>query len=241
MIDQIRLLEEEIERTHRLATLGIVAGSIAHEFNNLLTPVLSYAQLALAAPEDRHLCMKALNKVVDGTERAARVASAMLGFVRQEDESEDADVRLAADAALSCLGRDHGRQVIEFVNSVSPGTHVAIRPIALQQVIFNLVLNAIEAIGDRPGIISIRDGHGSTWNRSSQTCLEVSDSGPGIPPELVGRIFEPFVSKRHRQGKVGTGLGLAICKRLVEEAGGSIVVVTNVGQGACFHIVLNKV
>ena len=83
----VRELEEFIEHQERLTTLGTISGLIAHEFNNILTPVMSYSQMALAAPEDSALVKKALSKAMEGSERASRIASAILGLVR--DESMD--------------------------------------------------------------------------------------------------------------------------------------------------------
>ncbi len=236
LASEVQALHAELERSHRLATLGTVAGSIAHEFNNLLTPVLSYAQMALASPADHELTTKALRKTIDGVDRASRVASAMLGFVRQEDSDLRANVHDATDAAIACLGRDVGGSGIKIENETSEDLAVAMMPIGLQQVMLNLILNAIEAIGSGPGHIRIRR---STWNNTSQVSLEVSDTGRGITPELLPRIFEPFVSERRSPGtSPGTGLGLAICKRLVEQAGGSIGVSSQVGQGTTFRLLL---
>lgn len=232
----VEALHAELERSHRLATLGTVAGSIAHEFNNLLTPVLSYAQMALSAPADLELTAKALRKTVEGVERASRVASAMLGFVRQEDSVLCANVREAAEAAVGCLGRDVGSHGVAIRVDCSTDVCVGMMPIALQQLMLNLILNAIEAMDGGPGSIHI---HRSTWNTPHQLCIEVVDTGRGMSAELVARIFEPFVSERRSPGaSPGTGLGLAICRRLVEEVGGGIEVQSVVGEGTTFRLLL---
>lgn len=249
---KVRELQSEVERTHRLATLGLLAGSIAHEFNNILTPVLSYAHMALASPEDEAMTRKALRKAADGTEKAARIASAMLGFVREEDQPERAEVRAVVEEAMRCLGRDPAGDGIMVDVDVPAGCAVRMRPIALEQVLMNLILNAVEAM--RPGSGRLRiAAKCSTWNTPGPpgppgrsgvagVTIEVEDTGPGIAPEMIERIFQPFVSHRPAAGtggegkRKGTGLGLAICKRLIEEAGGTIGVSSRVGEGTTFRI-----
>lgn len=241
--DQVRRLESEMERTHRLATLGLLAGSIAHEFNNILTPVLSYAQLALASPEDQEMTRKALRKAVEGTEKAAQIASAMLGFVREDAQPAVSSVRQVVDDALRCLGRDLSKEGIAVDIQVPRDCKVAMRPVALEQVLMNLILNAVEAMKPSVGRLRIAATNCSTWNTpGTGVAIEVEDSGRGIPEEMISKVFEPFVSERHAgSGKQGTGLGLSICKRLVEEAGGTIEAQSRVGEGTLFRVRLSAV
>jgi signal transduction histidine kinase len=240
LLGQVRHLETEVERTHRLATLGLLSGSIAHEFNNILTPVLSYAQLALATPDDEELNRKALRKAVEGTEKAAQIASAMLGFVRDDESERTAVVRSVVDEALRCIGRDLFKEGIALEIDTPRNLQVEMRPISLEQVLINLILNAADAI--RPGSgrlrISAQLIDGSTGNKRS-VAIKVEDSGRGMDAALVSRIFEPFVSTGPKDGRrTGTGLGLTICRRLVEEAGGTISVSSVAGEGTAFTFVL---
>lgn len=162
-------LESELDRSHRLATLGTIAGSIAHEFNNILTPVMSYAQLALATPNDPELTAKALQKAVDGTEKAASIASSMLGFVRDDLGESSADVAEAVREALSCLARDPSKDGVRLSVQVPDGCRVQMKSVSLHQVLMNLILNAIEAIKPDGGSLTIvaeRNEGCSTWNTS---------------------------------------------------------------------------
>ncbi len=253
---KVRALEAELERTHRLATLGTIAGSIAHEFNNILTPVLSYAQLALASPDDRALLSKAVAKAAEGSQKAAEIASAMLGFVRDGDSSAPANVLNVVKDAVSCIGGNLGKDGIELVIDVPADCTAAIKPIALHQVMLNLLLNAVSAIRPSPGRISIEawEAPRSTWNRGQATSgagnsnagthwlIRVSDSGRGVPTEVADRVFDPLVSAPTGPGsRRGTGLGLSICKQLIERAGGTISLASTSGSGAVFEIRLPKV
>lgn len=241
-------LESELTRTHRLATLGMLAGSIAHEFNNVMTPIMSYAQMAMAAPQDADLTSKALRKAAEGTERAAKIASSMLGFIRDNQEEPIAELREVIDDTLSCLAREPCKDGITMTIEVPSPCWVAMRPVALQQILMNLILNAIEAVKPGGGEIKIGlVGEGcSTWNITDdastpqiepQIELVVADSGSGIDPGMLDRIFEPLVSTTEsRGGRKGTGLGLSICRTLVEEVGGSIHATSKAGHGAKFMI-----
>ncbi len=242
---RVRELESEIERLHRLATLGTIAGSIAHEFNNILTPVMSYAQLALQAKHDAGLVEKALQKTVEGTDRAARIASAMLGFVRDgTSESSSIVERVIADS-IACIGRDPAKDGIELLVQCEPSLIADIQAVALQQVLLNLLLNALDAVRPGSGRITVSasrttgNGEHSVSYAAEPIIITVADNGCGIPASQLDSIFEPFVtSRRQRERGEGTGLGLAICRRLINQAGGSITAASTEGRGAVFTIVL---
>ncbi len=250
---QLDALREGLTHSHRLATLGTLASVVAHEYNNILTPVVSYAQLALARPDDHELMRKAVEKALAGAERAARISSSLLGFAQPHAEGRVAPLPETVDEALACLARSPQRDGIELELDL-PSASVAMSPINLQQVLVNLVLNARRAMRPRGGRLTIR----------GRVCgdrlhLTVRDTGPGIPPAIMDRLFEPFVTHRiqpdadveageaggqqarqadpHNEPR-GTGLGLCICRELVESVGGSIRAESAVGKGAAFHIEL---
>lgn len=240
-------LEREVEQSQRLATLGTLVGAVAHEFNNLLTPVMSYAQLALARPDDPNLTHRALTKAVEGTQKASKAASSILGFL-QDSDGELVNVRTAIEDALTCLAREPQKDGIQLEIDV-PGTLWArIRPVALEQVLLNLLINARRAI--LPGRGSIRiQAECSTWNIPEgeaaggccEKCIRIrfSDTGCGMDRALLERIFQPFVRGPRREGSgPSTGLGLAISRRLVEEAHGEITVESEPGRGTTFTIAL---
>lgn len=255
MLERIERLEDELRRSHRLILMGTIAGTIAHEFNNLLTPVLSYAQLALQSPEDRELTRKALSKAVDTTERASELAASLLGFIRHEGDAREADVGAVVSDALACLVRGPEKDGIDVRLNLSEECTAAIRPIALQQVLVNLLLNACQAMQGRGGRLTV-ESECSTWNMwpggvpehaepsGEIVVLTVMDTGRGIEESLLGRVFEPFVTSRAAggsgSGEEGNGLGLAICRQLVQEAGGRIRVESEVGRGTRFEIALPR-
>lgn len=250
---EVESLRSALARTHRLSMLGTLAGSIAHEFNNLLTPVKCYAEMALEAPGDRALTAKALERAQHGCDRASRIASAILAFAGERSpraEDHRADVARAVQEALLCLAQDPGRMGVELELRIDPDLRARMDQTALQQVILNLVLNAIKAMrggsGAGGGRLAVRAWHsavapplrlaGSTWNgtnHAGQVAIEITDTGCGIEPSRLPHVFDAFVTT---QG--GTGLGLTICKQLVEGAGGSIAVSSQLGHGTKFTITL---
>ena len=245
---QFEHVREGLTHSHRLTMLGTIASIIAHEYNNILTPIISYAQLALARPDDLDLNRKAIEKALAGAERAARISSSMLGFATDTDERPIASLRQVIDDTFACMAREPKKDGIELVIDV-PNAAAAMRPLNLQQVLMNLILNARRAMRRRGGRLSV------TATADGRTIrISVADSGPGIPPAILDRLFEPFVT--HRIGDEpgsdpdppgrapdlhepkGTGLGLCICRDMVRAAGGEITVDSEPGQGATFHLEL---
>lgn len=241
-------LERDLARSHRLAMLGTLVGTIAHEFNNLLTPMMSYAQLALHDLDDKDLVCKALEKSLNTTDKAANITSALLGFTREGSNDTSCDVQHALDEALSCMARTPDKDGIRCAYKVDAGSMVSIQPIALQQVFLNLLLNACNAMRPSSGDLVIQALR-STWNTGSAEqggggCIEirVQDTGHGMRPEIAEKIFEPFYSGTgDDEMPEGSGLGLTICKRLIEDAGGTISVQSTLGEGTTFTIRLPEV
>ena len=240
---QLSHLRRELEHAQRLATVGTLAAGIAHEINNLLTPILSYAVLARSHPGNPDLQEKAIEKTITGVESVTRLAQAILGFSAPAEKSQRADVQAAVDDAIACLARDPAKDGIQLSLHVQPGASVRMHPLSLQQVLLNLILNACRAMRPRGGSLKI-----TAVNRGDgTTILTVSDTGPGVSREIIGRLFEPFVtertdpkSARHDESGGGSGLGLAICKQLVEQAAGEITLSSSSKDGTTFTIVIHS-
>lgn len=238
---RLEQLQAGLARSHRLVTLGTIAATVAHEFNNLLTPTISYCQISLSDDlTDRDLARKALERAHDGAARAAQIANAILGFARQDDDPADRTARVADVVAesLNCLAREPAKDGIELSVDVGEDLVVAMGPVALQQVLVNLILNARKVLKRKGGRLAIT---ARPTPRGGQVQISVADNGPGIPADLLEHVFEPFVTRPPTgtsSGPGGTGLGLAICRDLVDRAGGRIEVDSTPNQGASFHITL---
>ena len=259
--DQLDQVTSQLEHTERLATLGTIAGLIAHEFNNILTPVMSYAQMALADQNDSQLAQKALSRALSGSERASKIASAILDFARDEGPTTrtpgrlfhveqpgtaDAVCRVAqiVDDTIACLGRHPARDGITLELDIPADLNVAMRPVALQHVLLNLVLNSRNAMIPGGGTLVIT-ARASAGADPGTVELTIQDTGKGMSPEQLQTLFVPFAAgRRGVEAAAGdgltehksTGLGMTICKRLVEDAGGGITVVSQVGDGTCVRL-----
>ncbi|MBY0310989.1 MAG: HAMP domain-containing histidine kinase [Phycisphaerales bacterium] len=189
------MFHEELVRLHRLSVLGLAAGMIAHEFNNILTPLASYAQMALAEPDDHALATKALQRCLVASEQTSRIASAILELVRSAGAPEGssatdrsrADVFACLRTAIDCLGRSPEKDgiALTIADQSDRGAPViaAIEPHALTHALVNLLINARNAI-DRRGAMDISvaivqtppgadpgtiDSRCSTWNSGGGT------------------------------------------------------------------------
>jgi signal transduction histidine kinase len=214
---ELDAMRAELERTDRLATLGTNAAAVAHELNNLLTPILSYAQMARRCPDDAELVGKAILRAETGATRAAEIVSAILDVARGDQAVDGpggqiagpaptgtdrtsggpasescptsgaaADVSACLDAALACLARPPEKDGVRLDRSVPTGLAARIRPIALEQVLINTLMNAVDAMRPGPGTISVR-GWCSTWNIEQGELTTARDAGTGSPtPSVAG-------------------------------------------------------
>ncbi|MCA9310507.1 MAG: HAMP domain-containing histidine kinase, partial [Phycisphaerales bacterium] len=160
-------------------------------------PMMSYAQLALQSPEDAELVERALHKAVDGTEKAARIAGSVLGFVRGDQGESRVEVAEAVADALSCLARDPEKDGIEITVEVPEDLTARMPAISLQQVLLNLILNSRQAIRPHAGTIRISAAC-STWNTDDQSAWEQQQGSllqqpPPSEPEvdIFGQVAEP--------------------------------------------------
>ena len=222
---------------------------MAHEMNNLLTPILGYARLALGRPDDADLQQKALSKTHDAAERAVRACEAVMSLARGPESAaasphslpvlQAARVADAVEAAAALMGwtADDADTRMDVV--IEPGELTAgLAPAALEQVLLNLMQNARRAMGP-DGAVTVR-AHREPATDTLE--LTLRDSGPGVPDDQAAFLFEPFVTHPAAGGgpdeRPGTGLGLWISRALLESAGGSIELLTGDPElrGACFRV-----
>ena len=207
-------MENELKEKDRLASLGMLAAGVAHEVNTPITGISSYAQMLLAdTPEEdpHHLLLKKMERQ---TFRAAQIVNNLLEFARNR-QPDQAAVQLAPliSESIDLLAERLGNAG------------------ELQQVFTNLVLNALEAMGADGGKLTVELESDERWVWAS-----VQDSGPGIPPDKLDKIFQPFFSSKLKTG--GTGLGLAITYNIVRRHGGDIRVISHPGEGCRFVVEL---
>jgi signal transduction histidine kinase len=228
-------LDGEVRRLDRLAALGQRLAEIVHEIRNPLVSVKTFLQLLPDRAQDLEFRQSFFEVASEELRRVERLLDVVLEHARPSGAVPE-PVRGLVAPALASLARflapGAARAGVELeVDAPDALPAAAIGDDALRQVVLNLLSNALDAASP--------DGRVRLAARALPSSIEirVEDSGPGIPPALRERIFEPFVSTRaNRPG----GLGLAIAKRIVEEAGGALTVEAAPGGGSCFRVVLRR-
>ncbi len=221
-------LQSQLVSSHRLATLGVMAASLAHEFNNLLTPIINYCQMAQRKPDDLALVQKAISRSLAAAQRSAQISQSVLGFARG-DTGETAGVAGVFEEVLACMARPLDRDGITLTTEIGPDCRVRMNATHLQQVLLNLTLNARQAM-TRGGRLTLK-----TNAISQRIHIDMADTGPGIRPDIQTRLFNPFVTARSDQPQ-GTGLGLAISRDLVQQAGGRLELIKTSATGTLFRV-----
>ena len=229
---QIDQLHAQLRQAQKLASLGATAAVIAHEFNNLFTPIVAYARHALDT-NDVPLMQRALEKTLAQVEVMRNMSDRIIGLAKQGDSAIKAvNVAQIATNAVECLCRDLGRDNITLQIQIDPTLAVRANEGSLLQVLFNLVINARQAMLGRRGRLTI-----DAAARNGRVQINVRDTGCGIPPENLERIFEPFFTTKTGADKPDRlGLGLAICRDMIEELNGTIRVTSEVNVGTTFTI-----
>jgi PAS domain S-box-containing protein len=225
-------LQRELRHADKLAAIGKLAAGVAHEINNPLTGVLSFAEDLLADSEDGDPRAEDYRVIIRETLRCREIVRNLLDFSRQsQPRIRDCDLNAVAERALALIERlatfRHVEVRRELAEDLPP-----IRGDAgqLQQVILNLLVNAAEKMPDG-GTLTIESG---TMEDGRNCHVTVLDRGPGIPEEDLDRVFEPFFSTK----KSTQGLGLAVSWGIVERHGGVIEAGNRCGAGAFFRVVL---
>ncbi|MHC4396253.1 MAG: sensor histidine kinase [Planctomycetota bacterium] len=238
--EQNHSLKCQIGQLQALANIGVNTSMIAHEINNLLTPLGSYAALALGNPDDKGLTEKALRKTAQNCGRATKIMQSILAVADGEtQEKQNTALTDLVEEIFNCLGRDFTKDGITVDVRIDDDLTVWMVPVEIQQVLMNLILNARDAMLPQGGVLTIE-----ATETSDTVQIEVRDSGCGIEPADLERIFEPFFttkkSKKSDKETSGSGLGLAFCKKIIESHEGCISVESDPDRGTIFTITLPK-
>jgi signal transduction histidine kinase len=232
--DQLR---QQLLQAQKLSSVGALASSVAHEFNNILTTVINYARLALRQPGDTTTCTQALERILKGSQRAATIINSMLGFARNTStQRQPTDLAALVEEVLILTDKDLSKHRVQVEKKYHGRPQACVVPAQIEQVLLNLIINARQAM-PRGGHLrlEVRDNP-----RTQMAEVTVADSGVGIPPERLRLIFEPFYTTKEPDdnGHGGTGLGLSVCRQIIEQHQGRIRVESLVGKGSTFTVKL---
>jgi PAS domain S-box-containing protein len=232
---QAQELEQQLIASGRLVSLGVVTASMAHEFNNPLGIVMGFAQQLLSEFTPDTPNHQALKIIDEETRRCQRIIQELLQFSRPKNADLcPTDVKIAIDKSLNMVVNRLYRQKIEASAAVADELPlISADPQQLEQVMINLFLNAIDAM-PKGGHLRVKANlEATSTNGGGQISIAVSDSGGGIDPNDLDKIFQPFFSAK--KGK-GIGLGLSITERIIKNHGGTISVKSEPSEGTTFTI-----
>ncbi len=232
--DQLR---QQLLQAQRLSSVGALASSVAHEFNNILTTIINYAKLALKPDADETARTQALEKILKGSQRAGMIVSSMLGFARNNStQRELTDIAGLVEEVLILAEKDLSKHRVQVEKKFEGRPRAAVVPGQIEQVLLNLIINARQAMprGGRLRLDVRPNPH------TQMVEVRVADTGLGIPPEGLRLIFEPFYTTKEpdEHGHGGTGLGLSVCRQIIEQHHGRIRVESVVGKGSTFTVKL---
>ena len=244
--EKLRVREDQLRQAQKMESIGVLAGGMAHDFNNLLTGVIGNASLALDSMEPSDENRPLIEAAMLSAQRAADLTRQMLAYAGKGRFIVGPVSLSEAVREMAGLLRGSVPATIEIdLNLDSKIPPVEADEGQIQQIVMNLVLNASEAIGDRPGRITVltetRELDTAAINQyhlgipaGTYVCLEVEDTGPGMDQATRARIFEPFFTTKF----TGRGLGLAAVHGIVRAHDGAVFVYSHPGKGAHFKVLL---
>ncbi|MDD3044418.1 MAG: PAS domain S-box protein [Candidatus Delongbacteria bacterium] len=244
-ITQIKAQEDKIRNIQKMEALGTLSGGIAHDINNILSPIIGFTQIALIESDNKEKQINCLNEVLTAAGRAKELISQILTFCRKS-ETDKKPVRIHSII----------KEVLKLISSSAPDNvtleaviddncgHIMCDPIQIYQVLINLCTNAFYAMKETGGVLKVclvRKGSPEIKIEKNEfvpfddyICLIVSDTGLGMTKTILNRIFEPYFTTKPK-GE-GTGLGLSVVSGIVREHGGEIYTRTYPNEGTYFKI-----
>ena len=239
-----RQMENQIRQSHKMEAIGTLAGGVAHDFNNILAAILGYAELLREKLPRESEEYEDSNEIYKAGTRAKELVNQILTFSRQTAQKlRPVQVDIIVGEALKLL-RASLPATIEIRHNINGDALVRGDPTQIHQILMNLCTNAGQAMQEKGGVLGVsldnlELGSGSTLPHfdlkpGPYLKLSVSDTGHGMPPELLERIFDPFFTTREKE--YGTGMGLSVVHGIVSSYGGAINTYSSPGRGSTFDI-----
>lgn len=238
---QVEQLRGQLDLNRRMAVIGELTSTTTHEFNNLLMTILNYAKLGQRHTDDASRD-KAFTRILDAANRATKITGSILSLARSRSgQMEPVDLKGIVEDTLLLLEREFRKYRIHLELGLDEALpQVQGSASDLQRVLVNLLVNARQATPEGGSVrIALQ-----LDAKSQDVILSIRDTGTGIAPEILPRIFDPFFSTKSgpdSSGKGGTGVGLSACKEVIDAHGGRIRVESSVGKGTAFMIRLPSI
>ncbi len=244
-ITDLKKIEVQLQQAQKMESIGNLAGGIAHDFNNILSSVIGFTELAMDGVAKGSQLEDNLQEVYTAGKRARDLVKQILTFARQTDEEiKPVKVKTVAKEALKLL-RASIPTTIEIKQKIESDSLIMGDSTQVHQVFMNLCTNAAHAMQDHGGVLEVgltdievdaKRKTAATLKSGAYIKLWVSDTGPGITPDIIESIFEPYFTTK--EVGEGTGMGLAMVHGIVERHGGKITLESELGRGTLFSIYL---
>jgi signal transduction histidine kinase len=236
--DNLATALHRLEEQDRLASLGLLSASVAHELNTPLAVLHGSIEKLREITRDPHT-LERLSRMERVTQRLRTISETLIDFARQrKQQMEPVEIRPVIDEAWGLVAIDERSSMVEFTNAVSADHRIVGNSDRLVQVFVNLLRNAVNAFQSAPGAVRVCSRQvmagGKPW-----ISITVEDNGPGIPHDVLPEIFEAFVTTR--LDARGTGLGLTVAEGIVSQHGGTISASNRPTGGACLEVRLPMV
>jgi two-component system, NtrC family, sensor kinase len=228
-------LRQQLDQSQRMAMIGELTSTTTHEFNNLLMTILNYAKLGLRH-KDEPTRDKSLQRILDAANRAAKITGSILTMARSRNgQLENTQLRPLVEDALMLLEREFRKYRVGLEHKLDETPEVMANASQMQRLLLNLLVNARQATAEG-GQVKVLLQYDS---EQKEVVLSIRDTGTGISPEVLPRIFDPYFTTKSgpdASGKGGNGIGLASCKEIVDSHQGRIRVESSLGKGTAFIV-----
>lgn len=248
-LSELQKTEKQMRHYEKLQSIETLTGGIAHEFNNLMTPILGYSQLALDTMEEDNAYHEDMEEIYTAAKKAKELVQQIMLFSRRDKTSMDYKVinlveEVNAGLKMIKAGLNPQVQLQEIIENKE--IYISGNATQVQQILINICNNAVQAMIGREGILTIRlyevdedvieKINSKRLKKGKHICLSISDTGCGMPKDIKGRIFDPFFTTK-TVGE-GTGVGLSVVKGIVHNHKGDILVDSEEEVGSTFNIYL---
>lgn len=234
----VTTLEEQLLQTQKLSSVGALASSITHEFNNILTTVINYAKMGVRH-KDAKTRDKAFDRILSAGQRATKITTGMLAYARNtSDRQEPCELNRLLSDVMVLVQKDLQMHRIGVDEQIQQGVWANVNSSQIQQILMNLIVNGRQAMNEGGRLkLTIRDNPEDGWAE-----ISVGDTGCGIPNDKLQKIFDAFYTTKtaDARGQGGSGIGLSLCRKIIEAHKGRIRVESEVGKGTTFTLKLPR-
>jgi len=224
---------KQLAYNEKMAELGRISAGVVHELNAPLSVIVSASQMIMREEGVPEPVREMIERINTEAQRLSQMTRGILSFSSHDEAGGDADVNLTIEFVLDFLGYEASRRGVSVMRNLDHRLPVVrVDSNVLKQIVINIAMNALQAMEPEGGRLLVE----SRALNSSEVCIAIADTGPGIAAGSLARIFEPYFTTK-RPGE-GTGLGLFVTRTLVENLGGRIEVRSAVGEGTRFTVTL---